>query len=79
MPDNFLTGSFVISNGKDGSTLEGQTVYVSGTATAIESIKMEETRSTTDDAWYTITGIRINEPTQAGLYIHNGKKVIIRK
>ena len=79
VPDNFLTGSFVISNGKDGSTLEGQTVYVSGTATAIESIKMEETRSTTDDAWYTITGIRINEPTQAGLYIHNGKKVIIRK
>ena len=79
VPDNFLTGSFVISNGKDGSTLEGQTVYVSGTATAIESIKMEETRSTTDDAWYTITGIRINKPTQAGLYIHNGKKVIIRK
>ena len=79
VPDNFLTGAFVISNGKDGIALEGQTVYVSGTATAIKNITMEETQSTTDDAWYTITGIRINKPTQAGLYIHNGKKVIIRK
>ena len=59
--------------------LKGQTVYVSGTATAIENITMEEALSTTDDAWYTITGIRINKPTQTGLYIHNGKKVIIRK
>lgn len=52
---------------------------MSGTATAIENITMEEALSTTNDAWYTITGIRINKPTQAGLYIHNGKKVIIRK
>jgi len=52
---------------------------VSGTATAIENITMEEALSTTDDAWYTITGIRINKPTQTGLNIHNGKKVIIRK
>ena len=32
---------------------------MSGTATAIENITMEEALSTTDDAWYTITGIRI--------------------
>lgn len=78
VPDNFLTGSFVINNGKDGSTLQGQTVYVGGTTTAIENMTMEETKNTADDAWYTITGMRTNKPTQAGLYIHNGKKVIIR-
>lgn len=79
VPENFITGSFVISNGKDGKTLEGQTVYVGKSATAIENIKMEEPQNTTNDAWYTITGMRISKPTQAGLYIHNGKKVIIRK
>ena len=39
---------------------------------------MEETKNTADDAWYAITGMRTNKPTQAGLYIHKGKKVIIR-
>ena len=78
VPNNFLTGSFVINNGKDGNTLSGQTVYVGGTTTAIESVTMEEAKNTAGDAWYTITGMRTNKPTQAGLYIHNGKKVIIR-
>lgn len=33
-----------------------------------------------DPAWYTIDGLRLlNEPTSPGLYIHNGKKVIIRQ
>ncbi len=79
VPNNFLTGMFVINNGKDGKTLQGQTVYVGETTSAIENVTMEETKSNAEDAWYTITGIRINKPTQAGLYIHNGKKVIIRK
>jgi len=26
-----------------------------------------------------LTGMRIGKPAQPGLYIHNGKKVIIRK
>lgn len=78
VPNNFLTGSFVINNGNDGGTLLGQTVYVGGTTTAIENVTMEEAKNTPDDAWYAITGMRINKPTQAGLYIHNGKKVIIR-
>lgn len=28
--------------------------------------------------WYTINGVRISKPAQKGLYIHNGKKVIIK-
>lgn len=30
------------------------------------------------DEWFTLTGISIKKPTQKGIYIHNGKKVIIR-
>ena len=62
-----------------GSNLAGETVYVNGTVTAIETTTMTDVKKATNNAWYTISGIRIKKPTQAGLYIHNGKKVIIRK
>ena len=33
----------------------------------------------TSEAWYSISGTRFsNKPTQKGLYIHNGKKIVIR-
>jgi hypothetical protein len=28
-----------------------------------------------EDAWYTLSGLRIDQPTQKGIYIHNGKKI----
>lgn len=31
-----------------------------------------------DNYYYTIDGIRLAQPTQKGLYIHNGKKVIVK-
>nr|WP_295394135.1 starch-binding protein [uncultured Prevotella sp.] len=79
VPTAFVTGYFVINNGKDGSTLTGETVYISGQASSIENTTLQEVKKTEDNAWYTLTGMRISKPTQPGLYIHNGKKVIIRK
>lgn len=35
------------------------------------------TAPTADDAWYNLQGIRMEKPTDAGLYIHNGRKVYI--
>ena len=79
VPQAFFTGYFVINNGAAASNLAGETVYVNGTVTAIETTTMTDVKKATNNAWYTISGIRIKKPTQAGLYIHNGKKVIIRK
>ena len=31
-----------------------------------------------DNAWYTLSGIRTATPTKAGIYIHNGRKVVVR-
>ena len=32
-----------------------------------------------DDSWYSLTGARLTEvPTQKGVYIHQGRKVVIR-
>ena len=35
--------------------------------------------TTTDNAWYTLSGMKLGKkPTESGVYIHQGKKVIIR-
>ena len=31
-----------------------------------------------NDVWYTTNGQRINKPTTKGIYIHNGKKVVVK-
>lgn len=30
------------------------------------------------DAWYTLQGVRVEAPTKGGIYIHNGRKVVIK-
>ena len=42
--------------------------------TAVEEI----TVNNDNGAWYTIEGIRVNAPTERGIYIHNGKKYIVK-
>jgi alpha-amylase len=34
--------------------------------------------TTADDAWYTLSGVRISKPTTKGIYIHQGKKYVVR-
>ena len=51
----------VLGIGNDGST-------------AIEGIDVEATE---DKTWYDLQGRRIQKPTKAGIYIVNGKKMII--
>lgn len=31
-----------------------------------------------NDAWYTLQGVRVSAPTKGGIYIHNGRKVVIK-
>jgi len=48
-----------------------------GSATAIRTI---ETSETAHDAWYTLDGRRLQQkPSQKGLYIRNGQKVVVNK
>ena len=47
----------------------------SGAITGIEAVK--EAKTAEDGAWYTTQGQRVAQPTK-GLYIHNGKKVVIK-
>ena len=43
--------------------------------TAISNIKDVKND---DNAWYNLNGVRVAQPTQKGLYIHNGKKFVIK-
>ena len=58
----------------DGST---PGAYAKSTATGITGV--EAVKGGADDAYYTLQGVKLgSRPTAAGIYIHNGKKVIIR-
>lgn len=62
-----------ISNGKASIAKENNPNW---TVTAIQPIMVTHTTSSSN-AWYTIDGQRLNgEPTQRGIYIHNGHKVL---
>jgi len=43
--------------------------------TAISNIKDVKND---DNAWYNLNGVRVAQPTQKGLYIHNGKKFVVK-
>lgn len=51
-----------------------------GETTAIKELNAETMQSVDAEGWYTIDGKKLSAaPTQKGLYINNGKKVIINK
>ena len=78
-------------NYKPGDTISGQIIAVDDQWNGLNitkdfSINIEDasgintvTMSHVPNTWYTIDGIRLNEkPTKPGIYIMNGKKVIIK-
>ena len=58
---------------KNGVTVWG---YCTNPATAIRSVKVAA--DSADDALYDLQGRRVTAPARPGLYIRNGKKVIVR-
>lgn len=46
------------------------------TTTGIDTIK--ETSDTDNGAYYTLQGLKVARPNKAGIYIHNGKKIIVK-
>ena len=53
-------------------------VNVDGETTDVRMVD-PVTMTFVDDCYYTLQGVRMNvRPTQAGIYIHNGKKIVIK-
>ena len=50
---------------------------VTDTMTGIADITVDKP-STGNNAYYTLSGVRVAKPTQPGIYIHNGRKVVVK-
>lgn len=66
----------------DETTLAAGTGYikvVGGKAdSAVTGIHEVKTESRTDNVWYNLNGMRVDNPQKGGIYILNGKKIILR-
>ena len=45
--------------------------------TGITSIA-DTTTANSDDLWYTVQGVRVQQPTRAGVYVKNRKKMLVK-
>ena len=69
------TGNLVFKNGNYYTFTGVVGNVIDNAATGIRTINASTTSS--DPSWYTLSGIRLSkEPTQSGVYIHQGKKVV---
>ena len=48
-----------------------------GETTDINGVENDKNNTEQDDVWYSLSGQRVHQP-QRGVYIHNGKKVVIK-
>ena len=60
-----------------GLSLDDEDGNMTNDATGIESIDAAG-KADEDNVYYTIAGVRVVNPTEKGVYIKNGKKVIVR-
>lgn len=61
------------------SEKEGANYKVKTTTTGIEDLEVAENeRADGDPYYYTLSGQRIAKPTQRGIYIHKGKKILVK-
>ena len=40
---------------------------------------LQDRKEMTDEQFYTLEGLRVNAPSRAGLYIREGKKIVVRR
>lgn len=65
-----------VENYDETAAEAGLRIVFDDDATAIDNVEAQQ--ETEDDAIYTLSGVRVTNPTQKGIYIRNGKKVIIK-
>ena len=84
IPTSYITAS---SRGEAGNIISSEIEESEVISIMLSSIGGENDGATsirsigevqTDDAWYNLKGQRIDTPTKKGLYIKNGKKVVVK-
>ncbi len=69
---------FPIVDGAAAPIITIEDIDLDGT-TVIKTLNAETMQATAVDGWYTLNGVKLQgAPTQKGIYINNGKKVVIK-
>ena len=70
----------VLDKDANSFTMYGEDIIVyvtfKKTTTGIDNV--ENGAALDEGDWFTVNGVRIDKPTTKGLYIHNGKKIVIK-
>ena len=78
-----FVGARAVTRGIEENLPQSITVkFVSstGNTTAIATLNTQTGEITTDDAWYTLSGRKLDaKPSQRGVYIHNNQKIVINR
>ena len=65
----------------ENTTSSAPIIYIeepNGNTTAIKTLDAETMQTYSTDGWYNLNGVKLNGvPTEKGIYINNGKKVVI--
>lgn len=62
---------------KEGETISAKITIVDDEPTAIQTVQQDADKA--DNAYYTLSGVQVAQPTAPGIYIHNGHKIVIKK
>ena len=89
--DIFITADGGLSFANGSSKIKGMRAYISGISSKEEGARLSidgiadgidnvlPEAANTDGQWYTLSGTRIAKPTSKGIYVRDGKKIIIKK
>ena len=76
---NACRAYFQLNNGLTAAEVSAARMNFDGENEVNGVKEVNATLGVNDDSWYTLNGVKLSgKPTKAGLYIHNGKKVIIK-
>ena len=68
-------GLFVITDSDDSTYEYSGVQIVKSNDTAISSLKVQ---TATEGSYYNISGVRVAAPAKKGIYIHNGRKFVVK-
>ena len=54
------------------------TILLGTTTSEVVGISNITAPATAKDAWYTLTGVKVAQPTEKGIYLHGGQKVYVK-
>ena len=71
-------GAYLVDENANARALTISIEEPNGSTTVINTINGEQ-KAISNDAWYTVNGMKLEGiPTEKGIYIHNGKKVVLK-